>query len=47
MADGRIVVDIGEERKRKFKALLSLKGETMTDWQKKIIDKFIKESEVK
>ena len=41
MADGRIVVDIGEDRKRNFKALLSLKGETMTDWLKKTIDKFI------
>lgn len=46
MADGRIVVDIGEQRKRNFKSLLALKGEIMTDWFKKIIDKFIKESEV-
>ena len=47
MADGRIVVDIGEERKRQFKSELSLTGQTMTNWLKKVIDKFIKESEVK
>lgn len=44
--DGRIVADIGEERKRNFKAKLSLVGISMTDWFKETIDKFIKESEV-
>lgn len=43
MADGRIVVDIEESRKRQFKAKLSLTGITMTDWFKQMIDKFIKE----
>lgn len=49
MADGRIVLDIGEQRKRNFKSLLSLKGMSMTDWFKDKIDKFIvkEESEVK
>ena len=44
--DGRIVIDIGEQRKRQFKGKLYLTGETMTDWIKKVIDKFIKGSEV-
>ena len=43
MADGRIVVDIGEKRKREFKSKLYYTGITMTDWLKYIIDKFIKE----
>ena len=47
MADGRIVVDIGEKRKRQFKSELYLTGQTITDWLKRAIDKFIKESEVK
>lgn len=46
MIDGRIVIDIGEDRKRQFKSKLSLIGTSMTDWFKEIIDKFIKESEV-
>ena len=45
--DGRIVADIGEDRKRNFKAKLSLIGISMTDWFKEKIDKFIKESEVR
>lgn len=47
MADGRIVVDIGEDRKRNFKALLSLGGISMTDWLKNAIDRYIKKSEGK
>jgi hypothetical protein len=47
MADGRIVLDIGEDRKRRFKSKLSLVGISMTDWLKSIIDKFIEENEVK
>lgn len=43
MADGRIVADIGENRKRKFKSKLYMTGLTMTDWLKSIVDKFIKE----
>lgn len=43
MADGRIVVDIGEKRKRNFKSLLSLSGISMTDWLKEVIDQYIKE----
>lgn len=46
MADGRIVADIGHERKKLFKSKLSLADVSMTDWLKKVIDKFIKESEV-
>ena len=47
MADGRIVVDIGENRKRQWKAKLSLLGVIMTDWLKEKIDKFLEESEGK
>ena len=47
MADGRIVVDLGEQRKRKFKAVLGLNGEKMNEWLKKVIDVYTKESEVK
>lgn len=47
--DGRIVADIGENLKRQFKSVLYLKGQTMTDWLKERIGRFVKnnsESEV-
>lgn len=44
MADGRIVADVGETRKRRLKAFLGLKGISMTDWLKKIIDKYLDEN---
>lgn len=40
--DGRIVADIGENLKRQFKSALSLNGQTMTDWLKERIGKFVK-----
>lgn len=43
MKNGRIVADIGEDLKRKFKAKLSLSAIAMTDWLKEQIGKFVKE----
>ena len=43
--DGRIVADIGENLKRQFKSALSLNGQTMTDWLKERIGKFVKTKE--
>ena len=43
--DGRIVADIGENLKRKFKAILLLKDVTMTQWLQKVIGKFVSEND--
>ena len=42
--DGRIVADIGENLKRKFKAILLLKDITMTQWLQINIGKFVSEN---
>ena len=47
MKDGRLVIDVGEERRNKFKSKLYLKGQTMKEFFVKSIDNFLKESEVK
>ena len=44
--DGRIVVDVGENRKREFKAKLSLYGLSIKKWLQDSIDKYL-ESEGK
>ena len=47
MSKGRLVIDVGEERRNRLKSLLYAKGKLMKDWLIEQIDKFIKESEVK
>ena len=43
---GRLLADVGEERKQKlYKRLLDL-GKTYKCWLQETIDKFLKESEV-
>ena len=39
--DGRIVSDIGENLKRRFKAILLIKGITMTQWLQSVIGEFV------
>lgn len=39
--DGRIVADIGENLKRRFKAILLIKGITMTQWLQSVIGEFV------
>ena len=39
--DGRIVADIGESLKRRFKAILLIKGITMTQWLQSVIGEFV------
>lgn len=46
MADGRIVVDIGDSRKTLLKTRLEYKKKTLTDWIKAIVDRFIKNTDV-
>lgn len=45
--NGRLLVDIGAERKNTFKSKLYAKGLTIKEFFVKKIDKFIKESEEK
>lgn len=48
MSKGRLVIDVGEDRRNRLKSLLYAKGKLMKDWFIEQIDKFIKdESEVK
>jgi hypothetical protein len=39
--DGRIVADIGESLKRRFKAILLIKGISMTQWLQSVIGEFV------
>ena len=39
--DGRIVADIGEQRKMRLKIRLERKKETLTNWLKSVADRFI------
>lgn len=39
--DGRIVVDVGEERKRNFKSKLSLQGLSIKKFFIEMVDKFL------
>lgn len=39
--DGRIVADIGESLKRRFKAILLIKGISMTQWLQCVIGEFV------
>lgn len=41
--NGRIVVDIGEQRKRTLKSELGLRGLTLREFLCAIIDKFLKD----
>lgn len=45
MKKGRIIADIGEDLKRKFKSKLGLEGLKMTDWLKEVIGEFVKKGE--
>ncbi len=47
MSKGRLVIDVGEDRRNRLKSLLYAKGKSVKDWFVEQIDKFLKESEGK